>query len=520
MRTSKRYGRSAALLILLTLVVPVSPVSARPPDPETRIGPGSVAAKAAGSLPDPGGTRRPAAVVRLATTPTVGLEPCAEDPAWLCGSLDVPLDRGGSDGRTIAIGFEVLAHRDPASTARDALVVTAGGPGIATTPDRGFWQFLLDPLLDERDLLLIDDRGTGTSAPIDCPALQAGVFEHDAAIKAAGECGAQLGKDADRYGSGDVAMDVEAVRRALDYPQLSYLGPSYGSVDAQAYAVRYPHRVRAIVLDAGLPVNDRRHAWTWGLDEPHAIARNTALACLRAPACADAQPDARAAVADLARMLRKHPVDFTARDFNGTLRNVHVDEVTLINIATADILNPGQLAAASDALEAGDEQPLVRLAAELFFEGGEPDDPAFFSAGDNAAVFCNDADFVWQRGDPIGVRRAKYARALDGLGRHRFAPFSKQAWATYWIPDFCLLWPAPDRFTPAVPRGAKVMGVPTLLIGGERDINVPSETTRSLVRVFPEATFVNFAGALHLPLSWSRVREDGRTALLRNARSR
>ena len=52
-------------------------------------------------------------------------------------------------------------------------------------------------------------------------------------------------------------------------------------------------------------------------------------------------------------MLRKHPVDGTARDLIGTLRNVHVDEVTLINIATADILNPGQLAAASDALAGG-----------------------------------------------------------------------------------------------------------------------------------------------------------------------
>ena len=154
----------------------------------------------------------------------------------------------------------------------------------------------------------------------------------------------------------------------------------------------------------------------------------------------------------LARMLRKHPVDFTARDFNGTLRNVHVDEVTLINIATADILNPGQLAAASDALEAGDEQPLVRLAAELFFEGGEPDDPALLlRRRQRRRLFCNDADFVWQRGDPIGVRRAKYARALDGLGRHRFAPFSKQAWATYWtglLPSLAGARPIHPRRTP------------------------------------------------------------------------
>ena len=135
--------------------------------------------------------------------------------------------------------------------------------------------------------------------------------------------------------------------------------------------------------------------------------------------------------------------------------------------------------------------------------GGEPDDPAFYSAGDNAAVFCNDADFVWDRDDPLSVRRVKYARALGELDAGQFAPFSKQAWTTYWIPDFCKLWPAPDHFTPAVPRGATVTGVPTLLIGGDIDINVPFESTRRLQQVFPNARFVNFAGALHLPTAWS-----------------
>ena len=51
--------------------------------------------------------------------------------------------------------------------------------------------------------------------------------------------------------------------------------------------------------------------------------------------------------------------------------------------------------------------------------------------------------------------------------------------------------------------GATVTGVPTLLIGGEIDINVPSESTRRLQQVFPNARFVNFAGALHLPTAWS-----------------
>jgi pimeloyl-ACP methyl ester carboxylesterase len=506
----KSRTRSRLFAVVMALMsmsfIPLATVDAKPPD---RDSPQDAASRLKEKSPrlvgfgDSAGDRRLATVNQLATTPSVELTPCTDDPAWLCGSVSVPIDRGGSDGRTLAIGFQVFPHRDPASTARDAILVSAGGPGISTTSDRGFFQFLLDPLLDDRDLLLVDNRGTGTSAAIDCPELQGFLPDHDAIVAAVGACGAQLGDDADRYGSGDVALDIEAVRRTLGYPKLSYFAPSYGSVDAQAYAVRFPSRLRVIVADAGLPVIDRAHTWTWGLDNPHAIARNTALNCLRAPACAALQPGARHALADLARMIRNNPVDGTARDLSGTSRQVHVDELQLIAIATADILNPGELVAAAEALARGDKKPLLRLGAELFFEPGEPGDPAVFSAGDNAAAFCNDADFVWDRDDPLPIRRLKYARGLRDLGRDAFAPFSKQAWTAYWIPDFCELWPAPDRFTPAVPRGATVTGVPTLLVGGEIDITVPSETTRRLLGVFPNARFVNFAGALHIPTSWS-----------------
>ena len=503
----KALGRSrlvaVATLLLSLSVLPIQAVSAKPPTSPT-------APKALSGLTEKaprsvalGGNRRVATIARLATDPEVPITPCIEDPDWLCGSVRVPIDRAAHDGRTFDIGFRVLPHRDPMSTAHDALIASSGGPGISSTGDRGFFQFLLDPLLDDRDLLLVDHRGTGTSAPIDCPELQNGVFDHDAVVAAVGACGAQLGADADRYGTGDVALDIEAVRKALGYPQLSYFGPSYGSVAAQAYAVRFPNRLRVIVIDAGLPVSDRAHSNTWGLDSPRAFDRNVSLACLRAPACAALQPGARDALAGLARSVRKTPVDGSARDLNGTLRQVHIDEALLIAIITSDILAPGELVAASEALAKGDRQPLLRLGAEMFFEGGEPDDPAFFSAGDNAAVFCNDADFVWDRDDPPSVRRLKFARALGDLEAGQFAPFSKQAWTTYWIPDFCELWPAPDHFTPAVPRGSTVTGVPTLLIGGEIDINVPSESTRRLQQVFPNARFVNFAGALHLPTAWS-----------------
>ena len=467
---------------------------------------------AAPGLSLPGGSE-PARASMLATRPTVPLEPCADDPAWLCGSVRVPVDRAHPYGRTIGIGFNVFPHTDPASSANDAVFVSDGGPGAAnaTADGRGFRLFQFEPLTGQRDLVLIDNRGTGTSSPIRCPWLQHGVSGHDAYLAAVGACGARLGRDADRYGSGDVALDVEAVRRALGYRQINYYAQSYGTVDIQAYGVRFPHRLRTVVADAGFPVSDPAHVYTWGRGIPRGLARTVGLTCRRAPACAAAQPDAGRAVAQLARMVRRDPVEGMVRDAEGKPRRVKVTEVRLIGLVRDQMLNAGELAAAADALAAEDSKPLLRLGFESSLGGGGgPEDPAVYSEGDNAAAFCNDNDFVWDRSDPVRERRITYQRALQNLRPDAFAPFSRRAWAAYYLPDYCLRWPAPDRFTPAVPRGATVTGVPTLVLSGDLDPVIPTETTRPLLRVFRGAKLLQIAGAAHPAAGWS---ECARTAM-------
>jgi hypothetical protein len=202
-------------------------------------------------------------------------------------------------------------------------------------------------------------------------------------------------------------------------------------------------------------------------------------------------------------MVRRHPVDGVARGIDGKLHHVHVNETRLLEIAEANMLNAGELAAAADALAVGDEKPLLRLAAEIPPGGGNAGDPALFSAGDNAAAFCNDSDFVWNRHDSVALRRAKYHKALRALGPRSFAPFSPRVWAKFYVADFCLRWPAPDRFTPAVPRGATVTGAPALILSGDLDTNVPTETTRRLLKVFRGARFLHIAGAAHPAIGWS-----------------
>ncbi len=453
---------------------------------------------------DPSGSSRaaagtgPAAVSMLSTTPRAALEPCEDDPTWLCGSIRVPVDRADPDGRSIPIGFQVFPHRGAGEGARDAIMSSTGGPGFATSVDRYFFQFVMDPLLDRRDLVLVDHRGTGASA-LDCPGLQDGVTGHDDFLASVRECGELLGGDADRYGSGDVALDVEAVRRALRYPEVSYYGHSYGAVAAQAYAVRFPDRVRAVVADAGVAIGDPQHAYLWDLGFAPAMQRMVRLACGRVRACAQARPEAETALARLARAVRRDPVVGVARGLDGERRRVRVDEVMLVAIVFGHTLNPGEIPAVAAALFHDDPRPLLRLAAETTVWPGPEGDPESYSAGDNAAAACNDLDTVWRRSDPVPVREAKYDEALAARPSAQFAPFSKSAITHFSPPDLCVGWPAPDRFTPAVPHGATAKGFPVLQLTGDLDGNVTPAVARRIRTVFPQAQVVAVHGSPHTP---------------------
>jgi hypothetical protein len=110
------------------------------------------------------------------------LHECDDPPDPLCGSIDVPLDRSDPKLGTVPIFFAVIPHSDPGPAA-GTILGSSGGPGFSTTAD-GIFGFLFGPLLDKRDLLLIDLRGTGRSGAIDCEAAQHGIGKESDAVPA------------------------------------------------------------------------------------------------------------------------------------------------------------------------------------------------------------------------------------------------------------------------------------------------------------------------------------------------
>ncbi len=438
-------------------------------------------------------------VDRLVHRPGVDMHPCQVDPAWLCGRVPVPLDRADPSQGTLRIGFMYLPHSDPGPARNDVLLATAGGPGGASSADnfRFVVSFILQPLLAHRDLLLVDRRGTGRSGLIDCTGVMADVDSRQEFIRSYGACGRQLGDAADRYGSGDVALDLEAVRQALDIPRFSYWAASYGTVEQQAYATRFPERVRAVVADSPIPVRGNPQPWMYAYGSGPVADHAAAVHCRRAPACAQEQPRAERALDYLAARVRQRPVVGYAHDLTGVRRHVRVSERVLAWLVTADEDAPAELAAVADALRHGDAKPLLRLGAQNPLTWLPGDDPnRVFSNGANAAAFCNDMNPAWDRTDPRPVRREKYAESLEGLPQQQYAPFAPRALTSIYPPDLCIGYPAPDRFVPAVRPGA-TSDVPALLLSGELDPTTPASLAGGVRRVLTAADRVRIAGAGH-----------------------
>jgi pimeloyl-ACP methyl ester carboxylesterase len=165
------------------------------------------------------------------------LAPCSDLPGLptaRCGSVEVPLDRADPGAGTTTVAFALVPRRDAASPSAGTLVFNPGGPGEAAIANAAGTAEMFAPLLDRRDLLLVDPRGTGRSDPLHCPALERlrleDVFASRARfLEAVGACGRELGPRARFYGSAAVADDIDAVRAALGLDRLDLWGNSYGT---------------------------------------------------------------------------------------------------------------------------------------------------------------------------------------------------------------------------------------------------------------------------------------------------
>ena len=448
---------------------------------------------------------------------TVGrlrLDPCEDvDGAW-CGSLRVPFDRTDPAAGTIRIGFEWYpAAHDPAGT----IVAVEGGPGYPSTGSRDYYLELFAPVQRTRNLLLVDNRGTGGSALINCRPLQRwhlalGDEEYDRRVAA---CGEQLNSarrlpgdgfvhGSDLYGTANAARDLADVLAALETGPVDLYGDSYGSYFGQTFAARYPQLLRSLTLDATWPV--------LGTDPFYVSTIETAriafdLACRRSVACALAAPgSSMARIGALAERLRRAPVVGTTREPGSAPSTWRVDVgtlVALVNNAGSDAGVYRELDAAARAvLEHRDNAPLLRLAAKsIYTDDGGP--VREWSAGQYTAVSCTDYPQAFDMRAPEAVRRAQYRAAVDALADDTFAPFTVQEWTTSPVAEFddCIRWPAPVRHDPPITERPPLVPptVPVLVLSGGLD-TLTTWTDGAIVaqQMGPSARWVKVENTIHV----------------------
>jgi pimeloyl-ACP methyl ester carboxylesterase len=199
-----------------------------------------------------------------AAAPELPTSPCQLEsvtrPAR-CGMLTVLENPERPDGRRLAIRFAVIPASSSGNKLLDPIVVLTGGPGEKAIESASVYVGRLASLLLDRDLLLVDQRGTGQSAPLEChlfssadPAASVRDFFPPAAVA---RCARELEKTADltRYVSPYFASDLEQVRRALGYGRLNLFAGSYGTRAAQAYLRQYPGSVRTAYLGSPVPID-------------------------------------------------------------------------------------------------------------------------------------------------------------------------------------------------------------------------------------------------------------------------
>src|SRR5690348_1580882 len=243
-----------------------------------------------------------------------------------CGTLDVPENRQQPNGRRLSIFVAVL----PANTLSpkpDPLILLAGGPGQAAST-LGPFALQLALVRRQRDIVLIDQRGTGRSSPLACPAFapdEHAEFDADPVPKAA-LCASQLaekGVDLAQYTTSAWVADLDAMREALGYERVNLWGGSYGTRVAQEYVRRHPEHVRSVVLDGVAPPSLRITLDVWR-------TRDDALdavidACRASQPCAKAHPDPAATLRDIGRALEGGRSVSVHDPRTGEARKVHVD---------------------------------------------------------------------------------------------------------------------------------------------------------------------------------------------------
>ena len=354
----------------------------------------------------------------------------------------------------------------------------AGGPGQSITEVYPAIAPAFDRLHRERDIVLVDQRGTGGSGLLACPKI--GRPDRDVELlpprpgRAAGECARSLGVDLTRYGTLDFVRDLDAVRAALGYEQINLVASGYGTRAALAYARAYPRAVRTLVLD-GVVSFQMVIGNDFDVDSERALSRLFSR-CADEPACKERYPELERDFRDLLARLDRKPEKVRARHpVTGEAVDLTVDGDALRQVTLAFLYQAETAALLPPLLRQARQGDLAPLAAQGIL--AVTDIQAGMSRPLQLSVVCSEDVPLFQDPPP--------GAASTFLGNGAREAFR----------SLCAEWPR-GPIDPAFHQ-ATPMEVPALLLSGQADPVTPPRWADQAAMTLPASRRITVPGQGH-----------------------
>jgi pimeloyl-ACP methyl ester carboxylesterase len=409
------------------------------------------------------------------------LRPCSSEEGptdAYCGTYTVYENRETRQGRTLELRIVVLpALGNDASP--DPVFFLAGGPGQgAAQMARGIRE-LFRRLQTQRDIVLVDQRGTGKSAPLDCTSntdslsvLNESDEEGLARLK---KCMTAFDADLRLYTTTIAMDDLDEVRAHLGYGQVNLYGGSYGTRAALVYLRQHEARVRTIVLD-GVAPPDMRLPLFFARDAQRALDKLFAD-CEADQVCRALYPDLAERTRRLFERLDKTPVRVRlTHPRTGEAGDVTINTAFVGNIVFSALYSPLMSSIVPEMLKRAETDDFQGLLALATVNEGAADNMAI---GMQLSVICAE--------DYPRITPADQARESEGrvFGGHLLTSRMKA----------CEFWPkgtvAPAYYEPVRSN------VPVLLLSGDLDPVTPPTWAEQVQQHLPNSRHVVVPGTGH-----------------------